>query len=258
MKNRTLLVATLFAAVSMVGAQPSFSDCMLLGFAEPQASAPASKPAAQNSQAAPAGNLETVLTLLDRTATNFKDIQTDFVWDQYNKVVDDHDLQSGTMYFRRNGNNVEMAADITKPDKKQVLFTDGRVRVFQPRIDQVTEYSAGKNKADFDSFLVLGFGGRGHDLAKSFDVKYAGTETVNGSTTYKLELTPKSQRVKDMFSLITLWIDKDRGVSVQQRFQERSGDYRLAKYSNIKNEKLSGDVFKLKTTGSTKVIRPNG
>jgi hypothetical protein len=55
-----------------------------------------------------------------------------------------------------------------------------------------------------------------------------------------------------------LWIDKDKGVSVQQRFQERSGDYRLAKYTNIKHEKLNSDVFKLKTTGSTKVIRPNG
>ncbi len=255
MKNRTLVVATLFAAASMVAAQPSFSDCMLSGFDGQQTAPPA------NTSAAPAsaGNLETVLTLLDKTAASFKDIQTDFVWDQYNKVVDDHDLQSGTMYFRRNGNSVEMAADIVKPDKKQVLFSEGRVRVYQPKIDQVTEYSAGKNKSDFESFLVLGFGGRGHDLAKSFDVKYAGMENINGASTYKLELTPKAQRVKDMFSLITLWIDKNQGVSVQQRFQERSGDFRLAKYNGIKiNEKLNSDVFKLKTTGSTKVIRPNG
>lgn len=249
MTKRTLVLATLFAAASLVAAQPSYSDCMLSGFEAPQAAAAA--PAA--------GNLETVLNLLDRTAASFKDIQTDFVWDQYNKVVDDHDLQSGTMYFRRNGNSVEMSADITKPDKKQVLFADGRVRVYQPKIDQVTEYSAGKNKADFESFLVLGFGGRGHDLAKSFDVKLAGQETVNGVSTYKLELTPKAQRVKDMFSLITLWIDKDKGVSVQQRFQERSGDFRLATYNNIKiNKNLNADVFKLKTTGNTKVIRPNG
>jgi len=255
MKNRTLVVATLFAAASMFGAQRSFSDCILSGLESAQQA-----PAASEPQSAPTGggNLESALTLLDKTAASFKDIQTDFVWDQYNKVVDDHDLQSGTMYFRRNGTSVEMAADISKPDKKQVLFSEGRVRVYQPKIDQVTEYSAGKNKSDFESFLVLGFGGRGHDLPKSFDVKYAGMENVNGSTTYKLELTPKAQRVKDMFSLITLWIDKDKGVSVQQRFQERSGDYRLAKYTNIKHEKLNSDVFKLKTTGSTKVIRPNG
>lgn len=251
MTKRTLVLATLFAAASLVAAQPSYSDCMLNAMEAPQASTPAAAPAA--------GNLESVLTLLDRTAASFKDIQTDFVWDQYNKVVDDHDLQSGTMYFRRNGNAVEMSADITKPDKKQVLFSEGRVRVYQPKIDQVTEYSAGKNKADFESFLVLGFGGRGHDLAKSFDVKLAGQETVNGVSTYKLELTPKAQRVKDMFSLITLWIDKDKGVSVQQRFQERSGDFRLATYKNIKiNTNIKSDIFKLKTTGNTKVIRPNG
>ena len=108
-----------------------------------------------------------------------------------------------------------------------------------PSIDQVTQYSPGKNKADFESFLVLGFGGSGHDLAKSFDVNYAGMEQVQGVNAAKLELTPKSQRVKSMFSTITLWIDPARGVSVQQKFQEPSGDYRLAKYSNIQmNQKI--------------------
>ena len=55
-----------------------------------------------------------------------------------------------------------------------------------------------------------------------------------------------------------LWIDPARGVSVQQKFAEPSGDYRVAKYSNIEiNHKISGDVFKLKTTGHTKVIKPS-
>ena len=249
MKIRILVAAFAIAAIPLLSAQPAW--CVPAVIADQSTAAPSGN--------AHAGSLDAALNVLDRTAASFKNIQTDFVWDQYNKVVDDHDLQSGTMYFRRNGNSVEMVADITKPDTKQVLFSDGRVRVYQPRIDQVTEYSAGKNKSDFESFLVLGFGGRGHDLQKSFDVKYAGEESVNGASTYKLELTPKSARVKGMFSLITLWIDKDKGVSVQQRFQEPSGDYRLAKYSNIKvNEKMNSDVFKLKTTGATKVIRPNG
>ena len=131
--------------------------------------------------------------------------------------------------------------------------------VYQPSIDQVTEYNPGKNKADFESYLVLGFGGSGHDLEQSFDVKFAGMEQVQGVNAAKLELTPKSQRVRNMFQVITLWIDPARGVNVQQKFQEPSGDYRLAMYSNIQlNQKISGDVFKLKTTGHTKVIRPNG
>ena len=205
-----------------------------------------------------AQNLESVLNSMDKAAVDFRTAQTDFVWDQYQKVVDDHDYQKGTMYFRREGSDIEMVADINSPIKKYVLFNGNTVSVYQPSIDQVTQYSAGKNKADFESFLVLGFGGRGHDLAKSFDVSYAGMEQVQGVNAAKLELTPKSQRVKNMFSTITLWIDPARGVSVQQRFVEPSGDYRLAKYDNIKlNQKIPGDVFKLKTTGHTKVIKPN-
>ena len=206
-----------------------------------------------------AQNLESVLASMDKAAANFHSAQCDFVWDQYQKVVDDHDYQKGTMYFRRQGNDVQMAANIASPAKKYVLFTGDLVSVYQPSIDQVTEYNPGKNKGDFESYLVLGFGGSGRDLAKSFDVNYAGMEQVQGVNAAKLELTPKSQRVKSMFSTITLWIDPARGVSVQQMFQEPSGDYRFAKYSNIQlNQKIPGDVFKLKTTGHTKVIKPSG
>ena len=209
--------------------------------------------------AAQAQNLESVLSSMDRAAAGFRSAQCDFVWDQYQRVVDDHDYQKGTMYFRREGNDVQMAADITSPAKKYVLFTGDLVSLYEPTIDQVTQYNPGKNKADFESFLVLGFGGRGHDLEKSFDVSFAGMEQVQGVSAAKLELTPKSQRVKSMFQTITLWIDPARGVSVQQKFQAPSGDYRLAKYTNIQlnPKKIPGDVFKLKTTGHTRFIRPN-
>ncbi len=208
--------------------------------------------------AAHAQNLEAVLSSMDKAAADFRTAQTDFVWDQYQKVVDEHDIQKGTMYFRRQGSDVEMAADITAPEKKYVLFTGETVSVYLPKAAQVTEYKAGKNKADFETFLVLGFGGRGHDLTKSFDVKYDGMEQAQGINAAKLELTPKSQKVSNMFQTITLWIDMSRGVSVQQLFNERSGDYRLAKYNNIKlNRKLSNDVFKLKTSGKVTYVRPN-
>ena len=208
---------------------------------------------------AQAQNLESVLSSMDKAATGFRSAQCDFAWDQYQKVVDEHDYQKGTMYFRRQGGNVEMAANITSPARKYVLFVADLISVYEPSIDQVTQYNPGKNKADFESYLVLGFGGSGRDLEKSFEVKFAGMEQVQGVNAAKLELTPKAQKVRSMFSTITLWIDPARGVSVQQMFQEPSGDYRLAKYSNIQvNGKIPGDVFKLKTTGKTKVIKPSG
>jgi len=210
------------------------------------------------SAAAAAQDLESVLNSMDRAAASFHSAQCDFIWDQYQKVVEDHDYQKGTMYFRRQGNDMEMAADITSPARKYVLFAGGIVSYYQPSINQVTEYNAGKNKADFESFLVLGFGGGGHELLKSYDVTYGGMEQAQGTDTAKLVLTPKSPRVRNMFQTITLWIDPARGVSVQQKLDEPSGDYRLSKYSNIQiNHKVSNDVFKLKTTGRTTIVKPN-
>src|SRR6478672_7858574 len=97
--------------------------------------------------AKPAGNLESVLTDMDKAAAGFKSAQADFVWDQFSKVVNDHDFQKGVIYYRVAGKEVQMAADTKDPSKKFVLFSGGKVDVYQPDIEQVTEYSAGKNKA---------------------------------------------------------------------------------------------------------------
>src|SRR5437870_5331639 len=59
--------------------------------AEPAAPTPADNSAA----------LEKILTTMDQQAAAFHNAQADFVWDQYTKVVDDHDQQKGTIYFRR-------------------------------------------------------------------------------------------------------------------------------------------------------------
>ena len=203
--------------------------------------------------------LERVLSQMDTTAASFRTTEASFAWDQYQKVVNETDTQRGKVYFRRAGSEIQMAADITEPEKKYVLFTEGKVEVYQPRIDQVTVYKAGKNREAFESFLVLGFGGGGHDMLKSFEVKYIGSEKVNGMDTAKLDLVPKSQRVRNTFDHIVLWIDPARGVSVQQQLFEPAGDYRLAKYSDIElNQKISDTVFKLKTTGKTKIVSPQG
>jgi outer membrane lipoprotein-sorting protein len=205
-----------------------------------------------NAQADP--NLQKVLSAMDAEAANFHSLQANFVWEQYFKVVNDKDLQSGTVYYRRSGKEIQMMADITDP-AKQVLYSESKVQVYEPKLKRVTSYEAGKNREAVESFLVLGFGGSGRDLLKSFDVKYSGSENVGGVNAAKLELAPKSDRVKNIFAKIWLWIDPARGISVQQQFFEPSGDYRLAKYSDIKlNQKVPDSAFKLRTSGDTQFV----
>ena len=203
-------------------------------------------------------SLERVLTQMDAAAKDFHSLQAAFVWDQYTKVVKETDTSKGSVYYQREGNGIKMSADITDPPKT-VLFADGEVKMYEPKIDRVTSYKTGKNRADVESFLVLGFGGRGHDLLKSYDVKYLGKETLDGIETAQLELIPKSDKARNQFSQILLWIDGKTGVSVQQKLLQPSGDYRLAKYSKILiNQKLPDGVFKLKTTPKTTYLTPQG
>ena len=206
--------------------------------------------------------LDKVLTQMDAAAKNFRTTQASFVTDQYYKVIKDIDesaRQKGKIYFRREGSETQMAADFVEPEKKYVLYSGGKIQVYRPKIDEVDEYNPGKNRSDVEGYLVLGFGGGGHDLLKSYEVKFLGPETVNGLEAEKLELIPKSARLRNIFARILLWIDPARGVSVQQQFFEPSGDYRMAKYSDIQiNQKLPDNAFKLKTTGKTKFVSAQG
>jgi outer membrane lipoprotein-sorting protein len=206
-----------------------------------------------------AATLDSVLQKMDAAAANFQTTQADFVWDQYQRVVDETDTQKGTVYYRRSGKEIEMMADIKEPEQKFLLYKDGKLQVYQPKIEQVIQYTAGANHNEIESYLVLGFGGSGQDLKNSFDVTYQGEETIDNIATAKLHLTPKSEKVRNYFTEAFLWIDLNRGVSLQQKFMQSQGDYRLAKYSAVKvNAKISNDVFRLKTTGKTKIVSPRG
>src|SRR3981081_343915 len=72
-------------------------------------------------------DLEKVLDQMDKTAAAFRTTEAAFEWDQYQKVVEETDVQKGKVYFRRNGDQIQLAADIAEPDKKYVVFVDSKV-----------------------------------------------------------------------------------------------------------------------------------
>jgi outer membrane lipoprotein-sorting protein len=243
---------------SLRAAQTSF-DCSLFRLAGTVPQKPADT-----------AGLGAVLKKMDSVSANFRTTQAEFQWDTYEKVIDEvDDVETGTIYYRRNSKELEMMAEVKKagtslsalkPEPKYVLVSNGKVRMYQPKVDQITEFDLGKNRSEFESYLVLGFGGSGQDLQKAFDVTYVGPETIDGVATAKLELVPKSEKVRGTYSKIFLWIDLDRGISVQQQLFQPQGDYRLAKYSDLQvnGKKIPDEVFKLKTTSKTQTVSPKG
>lgn len=218
----------------------------------------AQKTGSTGSTAAPAAqDVKSVLADMNKAAATFKSAQADFDWDQYTEVVKEHDVQKGQIYFRRAKNGVDAAVNVRSPEPKQITFVDGQLKLYQPKIDQVTQYKAGANREDVESFMSLGFGASGDNLARNFEIKLDGWETVDGVKTAKLELTPKNEKVKSSINRVLLWLDPQRNVSLKQQFFEPSGDYRLTHYSNIKvNGNISDKEFRLNTRPTTKVVQP--
>ena len=219
---------------------------------------------AQQPAATPSDELKAVFARMDQTASGFRSAEASFEWDQYTKAVDETDKQQGKVYFRKAGGKIEMAAHVIGPPgqtesagpsaaEKFVLFSEGKVQLLQPSTGHLDIYGTGKSNEAVESFLVLGFGGSSRDMLKSFDVTYGGRESVGGADTDRLELDPKSEKVRSMFSHIELWIDS-RGISIQQKLISPEGDYRLNKYSDIVlNQKIPESVFRLKITSKTTV-----
>ncbi len=205
-----------------------------------------------------------VLRQMDAASTKFESAQADFSWDVLQSVVQEHDIQTGTIYFERHGAgsaaSTSMAAYVKQQNgqnaPKTVTYTDGELHLYQPAINQLTILKAGANQAQYESFLTLGFGGSGKDLEANWQVSCNGMEKIGNTNTARLQLKPKQQSVANTFSQVTIWVDPAQGVSLKQVFDEPSGDSRTATYSNIKvNTRLDPDVFKIKTRPDTAVVR---
>src|ERR1700749_3674236 len=192
--------------------------------------------------------LKSVLDQMDAASARFKNAQADVRYDNYTRVVNDHDIETGSIYIERTGTGEQMGAVFYNlgPDNKPastpariVNFDGPTLRIFTVGTNQGDLFKAGANQAKYDSFLTLGFGGSGKDLQRIWDITDQGPDTINGVKTEKLDLVRKDAGVKNMFTHITIWIDPARGVSLKQVFYAPNGDNRTATYSNIR---LNGSV----------------
>jgi len=203
---------------------------------------------------------QAVLTKLDSTSLTFKSASADIVWNNVQtQPVPDEDSQVGTVQFERKGGQLSMAlhfkTDNGKPVPKDVVYTDGVLKLYEPLVKTLTVSQAGPNRAEYDTFLSLGIGGSGKDLQKNWQVHYLGTEQLDGATTSKLELTPLHDDVKKNITKVLLWINMDNGIAVKQQLYDPTGNYREVIYHNVRvNTKVPSNAFTIKTPPDTKIV----
>jgi outer membrane lipoprotein-sorting protein len=215
---------------------------------------------------APSPQLTFVLKQLDTASAKFQRATADFQWDYYEKIVHDTSTQKGSIYFEREKGSTDMGAILVDPNAapkskpiKVIQYQAGTFQMFDPGVDQVTVFNQTGNQSAIESFLTLGFGGSGTDLARAWNITDLGPETLtdNGQPVKveKLDLVGKDADARKNFTHITIWVDPTRAVSLKQIFYIASGDYRTATYSAIKvNGNVHKDQFAIKKDKNTTVV----
>ena len=181
--------------------------------------------------------------MMDKAAGDFRSFTANVEHIKYTAVVKDSSSETGQMFVRR---DQKMRIDFTKPDPRTILRTGDLLFIYTPKIKRVEEYNLGKNRAMVDQYLSLGFGTKSQNVRKSYDVALSGQEEIDHRNSFLLELTPKSEEVRQQITKVQMWIDPSSWLPVQQKFFEAgSGDYLLIKYSAMmKNLKISDSKFK--------------
>lgn len=194
------------------------------------------------SQGKSALTLEVVLQQLDDNARDYHSMTANVDRTKVTVVVNDKSTESGKIWAR--GDN--MRIDLESPDARTVLRRGDKLYIYTPGLKRVEEYDLGKHRDMVDQFLLLGFGTSGKDLSKPYLITLLGEDTLDGHKVAWLELTPKSEQVRNQFSKIQLWIDETSWLPLQQKFFETgSGDYFIIHYTNVvRNPKIDDSRFK--------------
>ena len=199
--------------------------------------------------------LDFVLSMMDRSAEDFKSLTAAIEHIKYTAVVKDRSTESGEIFVRKDS---KMRIDFQSPDPRTIIRNGDNLYIYTPKINRVEEYNIGKNRAMADQYLALGFGMRTDSLRKNYAVALTGEEDLDGHKAAILELLPKSDDVRKQISRIQMWVDEASWLPVQQKFFEAgSDDYFISHYTKVmKNLKLGDGKFKPDWPKGTKVEKP--
>src|SRR5260221_343985 len=131
---------------------------------------------ASTAQESPRWTTESVLQMMDKSASDFRSLTADIEHIKYTEVVKDTSTEIGQIFVRR---DQKMRIEFTKPDPRVILRSGDSLFVFTPKINRVEEYNLGKNRALVDQYVLLGFGTKSQNMEKSYDIALSGEEEID-------------------------------------------------------------------------------
>ena len=203
--------------------------------------------------------LDTLLANMDRASDAYRGMQAQVSWVSYTDIVEDTSTEEGIIkVLRDKKGQVNLLIEFQKPYPYFVSIQGTKVEIYRPRIATVEEYDVSKSKDALEQALLLGFGTAGRFLSEHYELKLAGEEQAAGEATVKLELVPKTEKMRQSMSRLEMWISTTQWQPVQQKlYGPNPGDYRLYTYTDITlNPPLKESALRLKIPRKVKRVFP--
>ena len=207
-----------------------------------------------------AESLEDILARMDQSARSFRTFSAKIKRTEFTKVLpNDKEETDGVRRLKRIKGETIGIVEFFGKNPETIRFSGKTVENYFPNAKRVDVWDAnkfGKAGKQVDQLLLLGIGVSSADLRHDFDIKAAGTETIGGKPTTRLELIPKDKDLKKYAEKIELWIAAGESIPVQSRVTLTSGNYDQANYSDPQmNPTLPDSAFELNAPPDVKFVK---
>ncbi len=178
---------------------------------------------------------DVILARMNEVAVSFKGMSANVSMTTYTKVIDDKEIETGTLKMQRiPGKGTRALLSLSGDSDSHIVFlAENVVRLYTPKAKLVKDYPVAKSSDLVEQYLMLGFGSSGTQLTQNYEVNNAGTEKISGLETTHLVLLPRSNQVKEKIAKVDVWIPIGKAYPAQEQFLEPNGNYRITTYSDV-------------------------
>ncbi len=206
---------------------------------------------------APSNATAQVNEILKRMDAHYKVLQTlkaNVSREVWNSQLNETDKQSGNLMLQPGkGTKLSFRLNWTSPKEENISVVNGKYVVYIPSYKRVyTGSSNSKTVKDKGGNALSVMSMSKEEIKTNYDATYLGAESVGGTDTLRLKLTPKA---KADYKYIELWVDGN-GMPIQGKIVKNNNDTDTIRFSGLKkNEKIDKSVFLIKPPPGTEIVK---
>ena len=203
--------------------------------------------------------MDVLLARMDKASEDFRAMRADVRWLKYTDIVEDESVEEGVIRVMRDKKRqINVLIEFQTPYPYSVSVRGVKVKIYRPRIATVEEYDLSSSREMLEQALLLGFGASGRFLRENYELAMGGEEEAAGVAAVKIELAPKSEKLRGNMPRLEMWVSTSDWQPVQEKiYGANPGDYRLYSYTNVeRNPPMRESALKLKVPGTVKRIYP--